>query len=108
MGVVIISESEEAKRDGAKLQPNSGRGVHHKGDAILDPFLIDYKEYANSFGVSTQVWTKLNTDAVHAGLQPALKLVLGPNNGHKTRVWVISDQMFKEMLWAYNFDAKEY
>jgi hypothetical protein len=47
-----MSEESEAKRDGATLQPNSGRGKHKKGDAILGPYLIDYKEYAKSFGVS--------------------------------------------------------
>ena len=97
-----MTEASEAKRDGSKLQPNSGRGKHAKGDAILGPFLIDYKEYAQSFGVSINVWSKLCTDAVLKGrLQPALKLVLGPNDGHKTRVWVISDSMFHEMLEAW-------
>jgi|SRR5665647_1503572 len=103
-----MSEAEEAKRDGAKLQPNSGRGVHHKGDAILGPFLIDYKEYVNSFGVSTQVWAKINTDAVNARMQPALKLVLGPNDGHKARMWVISDPMFHEMLDAWEYQQSDW
>ena len=97
-----MTEASEAKRDGAKLQPNSGRGKHAKGDAILGPFLIDIKEYAKSFSVSKDVWAKISTDAVLKGkLQPALKLVLGPNDGHKTRVWVIGDSMFHEMLTAW-------
>ena len=101
-----MSEESEAKRDGSILQPNSGRGKHAKGDAILGPFLIDYKEYSSSFAISKAVWAKISTDAVLKGkLQPALKLVLGPNDGHKTRVWVISDSMFHEMLSAW---LKEY
>jgi len=97
-----MSEESEAKRDGATLQPNSGRGKHAKGDAILGPFLVDYKEYAKSFGVSIGVWGKLSTDAILKGRkQPALKLVLGANDGNKTRVWVIGDKMFHEMLEAW-------
>lgn len=97
-----MSEESEAKRDGASLQPNSGRGKHKKGDATLGPFLIDYKEYAKSFGVSISVWSKLSRDAIMKGKkQPALKLVLGENDGNKTRVWVISDKMFHEMLDAW-------
>ena len=97
-----MSEESEAKRDGAVLQPNSGRGKNKKGDATLGPFLIDYKEYAKSFGVSISVWAKLSRDAILKGKkQPALKLVLGENDGNKTRVWVIGDNMFHEMLEAW-------
>lgn len=96
-----MSEESEAKRDGARLQPNSGRGKHAKGDAILGPFLIDYKEYASSFGVSISNWAKLSKDAIIKGrLQPAFKLVLG-TDAKKVRVWVISDEMFHEMLEAW-------
>lgn len=93
------TERAEIKRDGATPQPNSGRGKHKKGDATLNKFLIDYKEYAESFSVSRSVWAKICTDAVTAGrYSPALKLVLGPNDGHKTRVWVISDADMHEYL----------
>lgn len=97
-----MTEASEAKRDGAILQPNSGRGSHAKGDAKLGPFLVDYKEYSKSFSISKDVWAKICTDAVLKGkLQPALKVVLGDNDGHKTRVWVIGDEMFHEMLSAW-------
>lgn len=97
-----MTEASEAKRDGATLQPNSGRGKHKKGDATLGPFLIDYKEYAKSFGVSTEVWKKLCTDAIVKGRkEPALKLVLGSGVEPRTRVWVIGDGMFHEMLRAW-------
>lgn len=98
-----MSEEAEAKRDGARLQPNSGRGKHKKGDAVLGPFIIDYKEYAASFGVSVSVWAKLSKDAIIKGLkQPALKLVLGKEDQPKVRLWVIGDEMFHEMLEAWN------
>ena len=100
-----MSEAAEIKRDGAVAQANSGRGVHAKGDAVLEPFLIDYKEYTESFSVSRKVWAKLSTDAFKSGRrQPALKLVLGDtdqDNKDKIRLWVVSDIMFHEMLEAW-------
>lgn len=96
-----MSEEAEAKRDGARLQKNSGRGKHDKGDAVLHPFLIDYKEYASSFSVSISNWAKLSKDAIlKERLQPAFKLVLG-SGSKKVRVWVISDEMFHEMHEAW-------
>jgi len=98
-----LSEAAEAKRDGARLQPNSGRGQHNKGDAVLEPFLIDYKEYSESFSVSRNNWAKLQLDAFKAGRrEPTFKLVLGEEDSNqKLRVWVISDAMFHEMLEAW-------
>ena len=104
------SERSEIKRDGATPQPNSGRGKIKKGDATLYPFLVDYKEYAKSFGVSREVWAKISTDAVTCGrMQPALKLVLGPDGEQKTRLWVIGDQQFHEMreAWLEKYGDKE-
>ena len=99
-----MSEINEINRDGAKPQPNSGRGKHDKGDAILEPFLVDYKEYDQSFSVSRTNWAKLQMDAFRAGRrEPAFKLVLGDKESkEKLRVWVISDAMFHEMLEVYN------
>ena len=96
-----MSEEREAARDGAKLHRNSGRGVIEKGDASLGPFCIDYKEYSKSFGVSIGVWAKCAKDALRMRKQPALKLVLGDEDGNKTRLWVIGDTMFHEMLEAW-------
>lgn len=94
-----MSEADEIKRDGAKPVKNSGRGLN-KGDAILEPFLVDYKEYAKSFSVNSEFWAKICTDAIKNGRrQPALKLVMG--EGRKTRLWVIGDEMFHEMLEAW-------
>lgn len=98
-----MSEAAEIKRDGAKAQPNSGRGKHAKGDAVLEPFLIDYKEYTESFGVSRKVWAKLTLDAFKAGRRlPTLRLVLGEDgNVNKLRLWVVGDEIFKEMREAW-------
>lgn len=98
------TELNEIKRDGATPQPNSGRGQHAKGDAILEPFLVDYKEYTNSFGVSRTNWAKLQRDAFTAGRrEPAFKLVLGEEGTKdKLRLWVISDAMFHELLETYH------
>lgn len=96
-----MSEERELKRAGAKAQKNSGRGTHAKGDGVLDPFLVDVKEYDKSFGVSTKVWAKLSLDAYKAGnLEPALYLVLG-EEGKWTRLWVVSDAMFHQMHEAW-------
>lgn len=96
-----MSEELEAARDGARLHRNSGRGVVEKGDARLgDLFCIDYKEYAQSFGVSRTVWAKCTKDALKMRLKPALKLVLGGAEP-KTRLWVIGDDVFHEMYEAW-------
>ena len=95
-----MSEAEEIKRDGATPVKNSGRGLH-KGDAILEPFLIDYKEYPKGFNVTPQAWAKISTDSIKNGRrQPTLKLVIGDEQ--KMRVWVVGDKMFHEMLDAWN------
>lgn len=98
-----MTEIKQIRRDGAVAQKNSGRGWVHKGDARLGPFLIDYKEYDESFGVSRKVWAKLQSDAFRTEQsQPAFRLVLGSkNNPDKLRLWVISDEMFFEMLEAW-------
>lgn len=97
-----MSELGEIKRDGAKPQKNSGRGKHEKGDATLGPFCIDYKEYSEQFGVSRAVWAKISTDAWQVKKLPALRLVLGSDQDTtKTRLWVIGDSMFREMLEAW-------
>ncbi len=96
-----MSEKGEAKRDGSDLRRNSGRGLYDKGDAHLSVFNIDYKEYDRSFSVSRQTWVKVCSDAVKMKLEPALKLVIGKSNEPKLRLWVIEDEMFKQMLEAY-------
>lgn len=85
-----MSEASEAKRDGARLQKNSGRGWRQKGDAILDDLTIDYKEYKSTFSLSRKVWAKVCTDALKNGSRyyPVLKVILGDTE--KVRLAVIS------------------
>jgi hypothetical protein len=99
-----VSEKVEAARDGARLHRNSGRGYIEKGDASLGPFCVDYKEYTESFGVSRSVWAKCTADALKMRKFPALKLVLSGRDSRgevPTRLWVVGDTMFHEMLEAW-------
>lgn len=65
-----MSEKEIAKRIGAKLISNSGRGLT-KGDMEKDigplHFLIDAKE-GKSFALSIEVWRKVCNDAMTHGV----------------------------------------
>ena len=92
------------KRIGATPVKNSGRskGVN-KGDCVLEPFLVDIKEYTQSFSVSRDVWKKLSSDAVTNGRrQPMLHLALQGDEGQvPIRVWVVSEAMGMEMLEAW-------
>lgn len=99
MVATAASELAEIARFGGTPQKNSGRGTR-KGDAILEPFLVDVKEAEKSFTLNEKVWGKVCTDAiVSERRQPALNVVLGVTN--KSRLWVISDEMFKEMHQAW-------
>ena len=96
------SEAKEIKRDGGRVHSNSGRGWIDKGDGSIGPFCVDYKEYAETFGVSRKVWAKATKDALRMRMMPALRLVLGSKDGpDKLRLWVVGDTMFKEMLEAW-------
>lgn len=93
------SELTEIKIMGGKPQKNSGRGLHQKGDAVLEPFCVDVKECGSSFTLSRKVWVKVTTDATKHKKEPALMVAIGENP--TTRVWVISDDMFEEMREAW-------
>jgi hypothetical protein len=104
-----LTEEREIKKFGGTPQKNSGRGWKDKGDAVLEPFLVDVKEYAETFGVSRKVWAKLSSDALKSGRRiPALMLALGTGDP-KLRLWVISDSMFKEMYeaWKEKYDGQQ-
>jgi hypothetical protein len=95
-----LAEEIEIKRDGAKAQKNSGRGQYQKGDAIMPPFLVDYKEASKSFNLNKNVWAKICTDTfkVSRDLYPCLKIIIGEGN-EKVRLAVIE--------WAYLQDLIE-
>lgn len=98
-----MSEEFELKRIGAVPVKNSGRsrGID-KGDGIFHQFIVDVKEYTNSFSVSRDVWKKLSTDAITNGRrEPALLLCLGEEGKAPIRVWVIGESSFLEMQEAW-------
>ena len=98
-----MSERGEAKRDGAKLQKNSGRGKIQKGDAILGDFVVDYKEYSESISISKKIWAKVCTDAfkVSTSKHPILKLILGADK--PIRLAVVEWSLFEEMKEAWEW-----
>jgi hypothetical protein len=99
-----LSEASEAKRDGAKLTKNSGRGQYQKGDAYLGIFTVDYKEYPKGFTVSENVWAKICSDAMRNGQsEPALKIILGAGNS-KTRLWVVAEHIIADYLRLLDFE----
>lgn len=106
----IKSERNEIKRFGGKPQPNSGRGSNKKGDAVLGPFVVDVKEYGASYSVSVDNWAKVSSDAVKSGFySPALNLVLGEAGAERTRLWVVDNDMFMQMLdaWEEKYGEEE-
>lgn len=99
-----MSEEAELKRIGATPVKNSGRsrGIE-KGDGVLEPFLVDVKEYTKSFSVSRENWKKLSTDAVHNGRrQPMLVLALLEEGQAPIRLWVMGESMGMEMHEAWS------
>jgi hypothetical protein len=92
-----MSERGEAKRIGAKLHKNSGRGMK-KGDMSWNNYVVDSKEYSKSFSVSQDVWAKVVTDTlkVDKSKSPALLIVLGET--HKTRLAIIEWSEFERLV----------
>lgn len=99
-----MSEKSEAKRDGAKLQKNSGRGKIQKGDATWKNFVVDYKEYESSISINPSIWAKICTDTfkVDRNKHPVLKLILGSKT--KTRLAVIEWSLLEDLIecWENN------
>lgn len=102
-----MSERAEIKRDGAKAQKNSGRGQYQKGDAIMFPFLVDYKEASKSFTLNKDVWAKICTDSfkVSRELYPCLKIIIGEGND-KVRLAIIEWAYLEELIDRYSDDGK--
>jgi hypothetical protein len=93
------TELQEIKRMQGKPQKNSGRGWQ-KGDATLGPFIVDVKEYKKTFGLSRDMWGKVSTDAAKHRKEPTLMVCLGDGRD-SLRLWVVGDEMFTQMLEAY-------
>jgi hypothetical protein len=93
-----MTERGEAKRIGAKLQKNSGRGRIQKGDARWHNFIVDFKEFSKTFSLSKSVWAKASTDAVRQGADPLIIVVLGEEGEPKTRLAVIELALLEQIL----------
>lgn len=91
-----MTERSEAKRLGAKLGKNSGRG-QTKGDAFWNNFTIDFKEVGKSFTINKDVWAKATTDAIKNKNDPAIVVVLG-SEGSKTRLAVIELSILEQLI----------
>lgn len=96
-----MGEKEEAKRDGARLQSNSGRGMFSKGDARWFSNVIDYKDAKRSFGLTKKVWAKVCTDAyrVDRDAKPLLKVTLGEDSF--VRLFVVGEDWMHELMETY-------
>lgn len=92
-----MSEKSEIKRDNAKGMKNSGRGSYQKGDAILDIFTIDYKEYPKGFSVNQDNWAKICMDAMRNRTAPLLKIILGSGN-NRTRLGIVSWEVIEDYI----------
>lgn len=87
------NERREAKKDGAKLVKNSGRGLR-KGDATLGRYLVDYKHYAKSFTLSSEAWNKHAKDAWKDNYREPL-IILKFADG--TKLAIVDWNIFKEL-----------
>lgn len=93
-----MSEKAEIKRDGARATKNSGRGKIQKGDALLDIFTIDYKEYPKGFTVNEDNWAKICMDALRNNRsEPLLKVILGSGN-NRTRLGIVSWDIIEDYI----------
>ena len=90
-------EKAEAKRMGAKLNKNSGRGMR-KGDGTWRNFLVDWKFANKSFTLNKSVWAKVVTDTLKSDREknPALIIVLGEGN-QTVRLAIIEQEVLEEL-----------
>ena len=98
-------EKAEAKRMGATLHKNSGRGRVRKGDGTWRGFLIDWKFARKSFTLNKDVWAKVVTDTLMSDREknPCLIIVLG--EGSQTVRLAIIEQEVLEELDTNNHDV---
>jgi len=93
-----MSERSELKKMNATPHKNSGRGIK-KGDGTWKDFVIDIKESKKSFTLNQDVWAKVTTDAIKAGIDksPGLVVVLGEGNS-KVRLFVSELSVMEDIL----------
>ncbi len=99
---MFVSEEAELKRIGATPVPKSGRGLK-KGDGLLGPFVVDVKEYSDSYSISRKAVAKLCKDSqTHMNHpEPLFVLALGAEGKVPVRMWAMSENMGMQMLEAW-------
>lgn len=101
MVVALRNERRETKLDGATAVSNSGRGFH-KGDAILDGWLVDYKHIEKSFTLKKENWDKHAKDAWNEGhLNPLIKVIFGDEAVEVAIIDWNELQQMREIVWQY-------
>ena len=97
-----MSERSELKKMNATAHKNSGRG-NKKGDGTWRDFVIDIKEAKKSFTLNQDVWAKVTTDSIKAGIEknPALMIVLGEGN-KKVRLFITEFAIAEELFGINN------
>lgn len=89
-------EKRLAKKDGAELVKNSGRG-QRKGDARRGEMLIDYKfTEASSFAINAKAFAKHEKDAWTEGYEPVIVSVF---ENHSSRTLAIVDWSYLKRLY---------
>lgn len=87
-----MSEKDEAKRIGAKLVKNSGRGLK-KGDFVQGYRVIDLKEVSKSFAVNMDVWAKVCKDSATYSYDNVPMLVIKFPNGVRLAIMDLDDAL---------------
>lgn len=96
------TEKEEAKRDGAKLVKNSGRGFR-KGDATMNQFVVDYKHNGSSFTLTRAAWLKLRKDAWRQNYKyPCIGVVFGEDSD--TKVAIVDWDVFQDLIEGSEYE----
>ena len=91
-------EKSEAKRMGATLHKNSGRGRVKKGDGTWRRFIVDWKFARKSFTLNKDVWAKVVTDTLKSDKEknPALIIVLGEGQDI-VRLAIIEQEILEQL-----------
>ena len=91
-------EKSEAKRMGATLHKNSGRGRVKKGDGTWRRFIVDWKFARKSFTLNKDVWAKVVTDTLKSDREknPALIIVLGEGKDI-VRLAIIEQEILEQL-----------
>lgn len=97
--LVNALEKKRAKKDGAKVVKNSGRGIA-KGDASTDTFLIDYKFTEKiSFSINIEKWRKHELDAYKSNKEPVIVVIYEQN---KRALAILDWELLKELEDVHN------